>query len=83
MERVAHIGTTLRLPLNKETVAMDRYVALGVVTSVEARPVSEIDELFSKLNKLFENTDSTKADIVRVMKDFLPFFDHIEKGKKP
>ena len=66
---------------NEETVAMDRYEALGVVTSVEARPISEIDELFSKLNKVFENRDSTKADIVFVMKDFLPFFDHIEKGK--
>ncbi len=66
---------------SEEAVAMDRYSALGVVTSIEPRPIAEIDTLFNSLNTLFKDTDSTKADIVKVMKEFLVNFDHVEKGK--
>ncbi|MFR9527694.1 MAG: polysaccharide biosynthesis protein [Rikenellaceae bacterium] len=66
---------------SEEAVAMDRYSALGVVTSIEPRPIAEIDTLFNSLNTLFKDADSTKADIVKVMKEFLVNFDHVEKGK--
>lgn len=64
-----------------EVVDMGRHEALGVVTSVVPRPIGEIDELFHSLRQLFEQPDSSKADIVAVMKDFLVNFDHQEKGK--
>lgn len=64
-----------------EHVAMDRYTALGVVTSIEPRPISEIDDLFNALNTAFKRVDSTKADIVSIMKAFLVNFDHMETGK--
>lgn len=64
-----------------EHVVMDRYSALGVVTSIKPRAISEIDDLFNSLKALFKDANSTKADIVSVMKEFLPNFDHVEKGK--
>lgn len=66
---------------DQESIDMSRYNALGVVTSVTPRPISEIDELFEDLNNLFKNSESQKADIVAVMKSFLKNFDHVEKGK--
>lgn len=66
---------------DEESVAMDRYEALGVVTSIEPRAISEIDTLFNSLNGVFKDVNSTKADIVTIMKSFLVNFDHVEKGK--
>lgn len=64
-----------------ETTDMSRHNALGVVTSVVPRPISEIDDLFAKLNTLFAGSETSKADIVKVMKDFLINFDHEEKDR--
>lgn len=64
-----------------ETVDMDRHEALGVVTSVTPRPISQIDNLFCQLNTLFATDETSKADIVGAMKKFLINFDHEEKGK--
>lgn len=66
---------------NEEVVVMDRYKALGVVTSIEPRSISEIDTLFNSLNEVFKSQNSTKADIISIMKGFLVNFDHTEKGK--
>lgn len=64
-----------------ETTDMARHMALGVVTSVEPRSISEIDDLFIKLNVLFADAKTSKADIVGVMKEFLVNFDHEERGR--
>ena len=33
------------------------------------------------LNEAFETEVTTKEEIVRIMKDYLPSFEHIETGK--
>lgn len=65
---------------DQETTDMTRYEALGVVTGVEPRPMAEIDALFEELTAAFRKTDTTKAEIVLIMKRFLKNFDHQEKG---
>lgn len=65
---------------DQETTDMTRYEALGVVTGVEPRPMAEIDALFEELTAAFCKVDTTKAEIVLIMKRFLKNFDHQEKG---
>lgn len=65
---------------DSETTDMTRHRALGVVTGVQPRPMAEIDALFGELTTAFGKPDTTKAEIVTIMKRFLRNFDHEEKG---
>ena len=38
-------------------------------------------EFIGELEGIFDNPGFTKEDIVKVLKDFLPNFEHEEKGK--
>ena len=64
-----------------EVLDLDKFVNLGVVKNARRRPLSEIDSIFTSLQKLFASADVTKADVVHVLKDYLPNFAHIETGK--
>ena len=64
-----------------ETANMDRFFSLGVITGKEIPDKSRIDFLFRNLNRAFEKQETTKEEIVEIMKEYLPFFDHIETGK--
>lgn len=64
-----------------ERVAMDRFKALGVVEQSQRRPMAEIDAFFNKLESIFAEPDFTKAEIVEAIKEFIPNFEHEEKGK--
>jgi FlaA1/EpsC-like NDP-sugar epimerase len=57
------------------------FVNLGAVKNSKKRPVAEVEAIFSSLRSTFNRTDASKADIVAVLKDYLPNFQHIEKGK--
>ena len=37
--------------------------------------------LFKKLNAAFEKSDTTKDEVVYIMSEYLPNFEHIETGK--
>ena len=63
-----------------ERVNMNRFQALGVVEETTRRPMSEVNAFFEKLEDLFDG-DFTKEDVVRSIKEFLPNFEHEEKGK--
>lgn len=63
-----------------ESINMDRFKALGVVESTERRPMQEINGFFDKLATLFQG-DFSKDDVVMLLKEFLPNFEHEEKGK--
>ena len=66
---------------NQESVSLDKYEALGVVVNLKPRKTSEVNELFSALNKAFDNENISKKEIVTIMKNFLINFDHKELGK--
>lgn len=63
-----------------ESVDLHRLKALGVVTGKEIPDKKKIEALFNKLNKAFEN-ETSKDEIVAIMKEYLPNFEHIETGK--
>lgn len=66
---------------DKETVDLTRMKSLGVVTNKEIPEVSRIEILFKKLNAAFEKPDTTKDEVVSIMSEYLPNFEHIETGK--
>lgn len=66
---------------DKETVDLTRMKSLGVVTNKEIPDVSRIEILFQKLNAAFEKSDTTKDEVVSIMSEYLPNFEHIETGK--
>ncbi len=65
----------------EESTDMDRYTSLGVVTNLKPRSKDDLTRLLEELETVFENASATKADIVKIMKDFLVNFDHKEMGK--
>ena len=66
---------------DKETVDFTRMKSLGVVINKEIPDVSRIEILFKKLNAAFEKSDTTKDEVVSIMSEYLPNFEHIETGK--
>ena len=64
-----------------EHLNMERFSALGVIDSVQPRPVEELDAFLTNLAGILSQKDTSKADIVNVLKDYLPNFCHEEKGK--
>lgn len=65
---------------DEETADLSRLKALGVVTGKEIPDKDKVKVLFEKLNSAFV-TETSKEEIVSIMKEYLPNFEHIETGK--
>jgi FlaA1/EpsC-like NDP-sugar epimerase len=65
----------------KEVIDNDRFINLGVIKNSLKRDFREIDEIFERLSTLFDSKNVTKAEVVEILKRWLPDFDHIEKGR--
>ena len=57
------------------------FINLGAVKNSKKRPIEEVEAIFANLRSVFAKQGATKADVVAVLKDYLPNFQHIEKGK--
>ncbi len=64
-----------------EQINMDRFRSLGVIAKSTHHSQTDIASLFNNLKSTFDRPDFTKADIVKVLTEFLPNFEHEEKGK--
>lgn len=64
-----------------ETADYNRFCSLGVITGKEIPDKDKVEKLFVALNAAFEKESTTKEEIVLIMKDYLPNFEHIETGK--
>lgn len=64
-----------------ETVDMERFQSLGVITDKQICDRGKLSTLFVKLENIFSQEDVKKEDIVRIIGDYLPNFSHIETGK--
>lgn len=65
----------------EEKVDMSRFRALGTIKDKELPNTEKIDVLFEKLEKVFKDMNVTKEEIVSIIKEYLPDFEHIETGK--
>ena len=64
-----------------EKVDLGRFQSLGVITEKEIPEKEKIDFLFVKLDQIFEKEGTRKEDVVCVLREYLPNFEHIETGK--
>ena len=64
-----------------EKVDMRRFQALGVVEQTTRHEMNEVNGFFAKLEAIFAKDDFTKAQVVDAIKEFIPNFEHEEKGK--
>ncbi|MED9963014.1 MAG: nucleoside-diphosphate sugar epimerase, partial [Bacteroidales bacterium] len=60
---------------------MERFSSLGVIENYPCRDKNEILSFFEKMETLFERNDFKKEEIVSLLKEFIPNFEHEEKGK--
>ena len=64
-----------------EKIDLLRFAALGVVEQTVRHTMSEVDRFFEKLEDIFAREDFTKAQVVEAIREFIPNFQHEEKGK--
>lgn len=64
-----------------EKIDMQRFQALGVVEQTTRHQMDEVNGFFDKLEVIFSKEDFTKAQVVDAIKEFIPNFEHEEKGK--
>lgn len=65
----------------KENVDMERFESLGVITDKDMPDIDKVKVVMLKLDEAFKKVDLTKDEIVHIIKNYLPNFEHIEKGK--
>ena len=63
-----------------ETINTSQFNSLGIIEASSRPSMSKVDSFLNRLNTLFAS-DFTKEDVVRVIRDYLPNFEHEEKGK--
>jgi FlaA1/EpsC-like NDP-sugar epimerase len=64
-----------------EVIDAEKFTSLGVIKNSVKRESTEIDEIFARLRTLFGSGNVTKAGVVEILREYLPNFEHIEKGK--
>lgn len=65
----------------EELIDLDTYQSLGVIKNAPRRTLSEIHAMIDRMNALLGSSKLSKADIVKVMSEFIPTFQHVETGK--
>ena len=65
-----------------EIVDMDQFISLGVIKDSQSQqPKEKLDALFDKLQTVFAKPDTEKAEVVQILKSYLPSFTHEERNK--
>ena len=64
-----------------EKIDMQRFQALGVIEQTTRHDIVEVNKFFDKLESIFNDKEFTKAQVVEAIKEFIPNFEHVEKGK--
>ncbi len=62
-----------------EIYDLETYYSLGFINSNNVK--ISFEDVIADFNEVFENPHSNKASIVKVIKKYVPDFDHIETGK--
>ncbi|MBR0396102.1 MAG: polysaccharide biosynthesis protein [Clostridiales bacterium] len=65
---------------DSETADMNRFTSLGVIVGKDIPDKDKIAVLFQELNSAFAR-ETSKEEIVEIMRKYLPSFEHIETGK--
>ena len=64
-----------------EKIDMQRFHSLGVIEQTARHDMQEVNQFFEQLETIFMKPDFTKEQVVDAIKEFIPTFEHDEKGK--
>lgn len=64
-----------------EDIDMSRFCELGVIINKKSKVMNEIDCFLESIEQAFKKDEITKKEIVGLITDYLPDFNHIETGK--
>lgn len=64
-----------------EQLDFGKFINLGVIKNSKKRNIKEIDEIFNRLQCLFDSRKVTKSAVVDILSEYIPNFHHIEKKK--
>ncbi|MFD2203543.1 UDP-N-acetylglucosamine 4,6-dehydratase [Shivajiella indica] len=64
-----------------ETLDLERFENLGIVKSSLPYEEEKLDWFICEVNRLIENKQWSKTDLVKIFIELLPAFDHKETGK--
>ncbi len=64
-----------------ETVDMTRFNSLGIINDKTIPDRGEVTRLITRLDDAFDQKGCTKEDIIHIISDYLPNFEHIETGR--
>jgi FlaA1/EpsC-like NDP-sugar epimerase len=63
-----------------EEYALDRFNSLGVISKKAIYNVKVINVIIEELKSLLEKSGTSKSDIIKWLKKYIPEFEHIETG---
>lgn len=66
---------------NEDFLDLKRYESLGVIKNAKRTSLSEVDICLNEIKKVLLKATYSKEDIVFILKQYLPDFQHIETGK--
>jgi FlaA1/EpsC-like NDP-sugar epimerase len=64
-----------------EDLDLNKFGALGIIKNSVKKDLKEIDVILNDLQNIFLNKEFSKSDIVKILKSYLPNFEHIETGR--
>lgn len=64
-----------------ETIDLERYSTLGVITGKEKPDREKVQGLIVQLEEALNSKDASKEDVISIIEEYLPEFKHIETGK--
>lgn len=64
-----------------EQINLKRFCSLGVIEGGESQPISLLNSFFERLQSTLNDQNAGKEEVVKVIKEFVPNFEHTEKGK--
>lgn len=67
--------------IESENVDLCRMKTLGIVVEKQIPDREKIRILFNQLDNAFKRETTTKKEIISILKNYLPNFEHIETGK--
>ncbi len=64
-----------------EKINLERFGSLGVIEELKVCRMEELDSFLGRLQKILNEPETEKEDIIKALKEFIPNFEHVEKGK--
>lgn len=64
-----------------EQINLERFCSLGVIEEGKVQPMPLLNSFFERLESTLNDQNTGKEEVVKVIKEFVPNFEHTEKGK--